>query len=286
MARQAGQRTREQLDELRHGVERAAESVLGDDAEQLKLAQSELDSLAEQLRREIAQGQGAAPDATKPGTNSPATQSDQKNAGANVANNNDQPGAPTGANGQAGTSGQTPGSQTSGDARAGNADNRGQTADARNAAGGGARAGFNVNDLVDAGAENRTGWSDTGPIGGAYTGGPLTGNYFGPWVERLRDVQTLLDAPDLRASVAAALERARLARRDYAAKHEKPDWAVVRSQILQPLVEVRSRVAEELARRDPRDQLAPIDRDPVPNRFADSVRRYYEELGKDKPDAK
>ena len=40
------------------------------------------------------------------------------------------------------------------------------------------------------------------------------------------------------------------------------------------------------ARRDPRDKLAPIDRDPVPNRFADSVRRYYEELGKDKPDTK
>ena len=29
-------------------------------------------------------------------------------------------------------------------------------------------------------------------------------------------------------------------------------------------------------------KLAPIDRDPVPSRFAESVRRYYEELGKDK----
>ena len=48
-----------------------------------------------------------------------------------------------------------------------------------------------------------------------------------------------------------------------------------------PLVEVRNRVAEELARRDSKDSLAPIDRDPVPNRFAESVRRYYEELGKD-----
>ena len=56
-------------------------------------------------------------------------------------------------------------------------------------------------------------------------------------------------------------------------------------QILKPLVEVRSRVAEELARRDSKDSLAPIDRDPVPNRFAESVRRYYEELGKDQPEA-
>ena len=49
---------------------------------------------------------------------------------------------------------------------------------------------------------------------------------------------------------------------------------------------MRGRVAEELARRDSRESLAPIDRDPVPNRFAESVRRYYEELGKDKPDSK
>ena len=44
--------------------------------------------------------------------------------------------------------------------------------------------------------------------------------------------------------------------------------------------EVRNRLAEELARRDPKDRLAPVDRDPVPGRFSESVRRYYEELGK------
>ena len=42
--------------------------------------------------------------------------------------------------------------------------------------------------------------------------------------------------------------------------------------------------AEELSRRESKDSLAPIDRDPVPNRFAESVRRYYEELGKDQPE--
>jgi hypothetical protein len=56
----------------------------------------------------------------------------------------------------------------------------------------------------------------------------------------------------------------------------------VELQIMKPLVEVRNRVAEELARRDSKDSLAPIDRDPVPNRYSESVRRYYEELGKDK----
>jgi hypothetical protein len=57
---------------------------------------------------------------------------------------------------------------------------------------------------------------------------------------------------------------------------------VVQLEIVKPLVEVRNRVAEELARRDNKDSLAPIDRDPVPHRFAEPVRRYYEELGKDK----
>jgi len=61
---------------------------------------------------------------------------------------------------------------------------------------------------------------------------------------------------------------------------EKPDWAVVRLRIASPLAEVRSRMAEELARRESNEAVVPIDRDPVPARFSELVRRYYEELGK------
>ena len=50
--------------------------------------------------------------------------------------------------------------------------------------------------------------------------------------------------------------------------------------IFKPLVELRSKVMEELARRESKDLLVPIDRDPVPARYAELVRRYYEELGK------
>jgi len=63
---------------------------------------------------------------------------------------------------------------------------------------------------------------------------------------------------------------------------KKPDWAVVDLQIVKPLVEVRNRLAEELSRRESKDSLAPIDRDPVPTRYSETVGRYYEELGKDK----
>src|SRR5262249_29690737 len=43
------------IQELRQGVEKAARGVLGDETAALKLAQTELDDLAEQVNREIAQ---------------------------------------------------------------------------------------------------------------------------------------------------------------------------------------------------------------------------------------
>jgi hypothetical protein len=113
-------------------------------------------------------------------------------------------------------------------------------------------------------------------------GGPLTGENFVPWSDRLREVEEMLDVPELRNGVAAARERARVMRQEFKKDLKKPDWAVVRLQVINPLVEVRDRIAEELARRESTASLVPIDRDPVPNRYSDLVRRYYEELGKDK----
>jgi len=46
-----------------------------------------------------------------------------------------------------------------------------------------------------------------------------------------------------------------------------------------PLVEVRDRIADELSRHESNDSLAPIDRDPVPNKYSDLVKKYYEKLG-------
>jgi hypothetical protein len=110
----------------------------------------------------------------------------------------------------------------------------------------------------------------------------LTGDDFVSWSERLRDVEQMIEEADLRNEVAAAGERARVLRQAVKRERKKPDWAVVRLQVMQPLREVRDRIAEELARRHSREALVPIDRDPVPNRYSELVRRYYEELGKDK----
>jgi hypothetical protein len=383
-ARQAGQGARTQIDDLRRGVERAAESVLGDDAEQLKLARSELDALTDQLQREIAQA-GAGQPGTEQGPGQQpgrqpgerGQQGDQRQAGTEpgqrgerqpgqpgaegepagqpgqpgqqgrgegpqegqqpgrgqrgersqqLAGNDpsqqqqsqqpgqggqqpggEQPGQQPGQQGQAGQQGsqsqsqqtaqaggqQGGGGQQEGGQQAGGQDSqqpgqrqRGQLADGRTQrggdqrGGGGDRGGYDLNTLLNLGNQRGGGvggWDD-----GRVNVGPLTGEEFNRWAERLRDVGDLVETPEMRNAIASALEQARRLRRDFRQDQKKPDWTVVQLQIVQPLVEVRNRVAEELARRDSKDSLAPIDRDPVPNRFAESVRRYYEELGKDK----
>jgi hypothetical protein len=112
--------------------------------------------------------------------------------------------------------------------------------------------------------------------------GPLTGEDFVSWSDRLREVEEMLDSPDLRNEVATARERARVVRQDFKREGKKPDWAVVQLQVMKPLAEVRDSIADELARRQSREALVPIDRDPVPSRYSELVRRYYEELGKSK----
>ncbi len=381
-ARQAGQRARGEIDELKRGVERAAESVLGDDAEQLKLARSELDQLADQLQREIAQAGGQPGDQQQAGEQAGQQpgQRDSRQAGnqQQPGQRGQQPGQPgqepgegeqPGEQGQGGREGQESGKQgdrakqvasnnqkggkqgagkqgKSGQAQKGQGqqpgegqgqgqegqgqEGQGQQAGQGGGGGGDARTanndrnnpsanpnqrggteqqrrlaeldprrrggreqvgsdrgsrdgsrGFGVDDLLNGGFEtNRVG--EGGRFGGVWNSAPLTGEDFARWNERLRDVEELVDSPELRNALAVARERAAQLRRDFRVDSKKPDWTVVQLQILKPLVEVRSRLAEELARRESKDSLAPIDRDPVPNRFAESVRRYYEELGKDK----
>ena len=109
----------------------------------------------------------------------------------------------------------------------------------------------------------------------------MTGEEFAPWSDRLRDVEEMLDFPDLRNGVAVARERARRLRQDFKREARKPDWAVVELEVVKPLVEVRQRLREELLRRTSEEALVPIDRDPVPGRYAELVRRYYEELGRE-----
>jgi hypothetical protein len=115
--------------------------------------------------------------------------------------------------------------------------------------------------------------------GGIYERGPLTGEDFRQWSDRLRDVEEMLDEPDLRNEAARIRDRARSMRVEFKRHGKEPQWNLVRQQITKPLTELRKRIDEELAKLESKEALVPIDRDPVPSRYAELVRRYYENLG-------
>jgi hypothetical protein len=124
------------------------------------------------------------------------------------------------------------------------------------------------------GAETRGG--PTGP------GGPIRGEGFRQWSDRMRDVEELLDNPELRAEAARLRDRARGEREEYKRHSKDPDWKKLKDLVAEPIYELRNRIAEEIRRRESPDSLVPIDRDPVPPQFAEGVRRYYERLGSGK----
>jgi hypothetical protein len=141
-------------------------------------------------------------------------------------------------------------------------------------------------------AGNRNGVSNGGANGGANGGGgldggpqfdlraPLTGDGFVDWSDRLRNVEEMVDTPELRREVADIREAAKVVRSEFKREGAQPKWDIVKSQISKPLAELRNRLNDELARRESRESLVPIDRDPVPVKYAERVRRYYEELGR------
>jgi hypothetical protein len=45
------------------------------------------------------------------------------------------------------------------------------------------------------------------------------------------------------------------------------------------LSKVSTAIRQQLAHVDQPDSLQPVDQDPVPEKFADSVKKYYEALG-------
>ncbi len=262
------------IENMKSGIERATESVLGDDTEALKRADQELSSLAEAIEQELAQGQGAPghpsnnenPDASTkapdegvppidskgPGEGKPPAESATASAeGKGEGKGNDQ------AQGQGKSSGQSkepsPSQAAAGGPDASGPGNPGQARGSSPSAGGGRGS----------------------------ASAPIAGDGYAPWSERLRDVEEMVDFPDLRNSLANARERARQMRVEAKRDLKKPDWAVVKSEILDPLVQVRNQVREEVARRASDEALVPIDRDPVPGRYSELVRRYYEQLGKE-----
>ena len=88
-----------------------------------------------------------------------------------------------------------------------------------------------------------------------------------------------MSQPELRNEAAKVLDNARAMRIDHERNDAAPQVDHLQMRILNPLVELRDRVAEELAKRDTKNPMVPVDRDPVPPAFRELVKRYYQELG-------
>jgi hypothetical protein len=377
-ARAAEREAGQGISDLRKGVEQAAESVLGDETEGLRRAQAELDSLAEQLNREINRAQPDSQQSgqqasTNPGENRGASgrqdngesqdaqtapgdadqqdeRSDQAGSqqkgsqqkGSQQKGNRGQPGQQKGNGSRRGA--QQRGNQQSSDAeqssqqsgdqqsdeqqvdtqQAGGQQSGGKQSNQQRAGGGrggrGQRPGGQEQDQQNQqagdsednqsqdnesqagsqqdgqqsgqqGGEQRGGQQQGGGHGGdlrRFLGGqtgpegnrdPLTGEGFRDWTDRLRDVEEMVGDPQLRAEAARIRDRATAIRAEFKRHSEAPNWDLVREFIGRPLVELRQSVSEELLRRESRDALVPIDREPVPPEYVEQVRRYYERLG-------
>ncbi len=334
----------EGIQQLREGVEHAARSVLGDETAALKLAKAELDDLAEQVNREMAQAtgravgqsrrqvdtpsepqQGQAGQSGREGGEAPAEP--QQRQARQSARDGEAPAEPGQAQtrqaqrqrnapaepqqrqaGQSGRDGEAPtepgqaqtrqarrqgeappepgqaqpeGQQGQGGAESRNAQGARQAAsrggaqnegnqreDGRQAAGGGGGGGGGTSGL-----DRILEGTNRGP------GGPIAGEGFRQWSDRMRDVEELIENPELRSGVARVRDRVRGEREEIKRHARLPDWNKLKDLVIEPLAELRERIAEEVRRRESPDALVPIDRDPVPPQFAEGVRRYYERLG-------
>jgi len=347
-AQQVEQQARQGINDLRKGVEQAADSVLGDQGEALRRARDQVEQLSRELDSEIARNTPNRPNTD--GTTSPQSQgqpadSQQAEPGqspsqrsANVEQQQDNPasaqqqsgqangqrqeqsqtpqqataqqpgqesaqpsgqqssqqGQPQNPQGSAQRQGQQPGQtqasqdqqqgQASGQAQANQGPSPGlaqqqassqqQTSQQRSSQQDGQQSA-----RANARSQSPRFFDQPSGLGGSGAHAPITGENFRDWSDRLRDVEEMLDSPELREEVARVRDRARAARAEFKRHSKTPNWDLVQQSIAEPLNQLRQRIDEELAKHQDDDTLVPIDRDPVPRRFADQVRRYYERLG-------
>jgi hypothetical protein len=110
----------------------------------------------------------------------------------------------------------------------------------------------------------------------------LTGGNYAEFNERLRDVESMISDPRLQSDVQKVRDRARSARAEFKRHTSTPNWDLIRTTVHQPMVELQQRLADEIAKHESPDSLVPVDRDPVPTRYRELVRGYYEKLGSGK----
>ena len=109
--------------------------------------------------------------------------------------------------------------------------------------------------------------------------GPITGNNYVDWSDRVRDVEQAVDSQDVRNQLATVRERVGVYRRYYRQNGQRPSNEELQNKVLEPLTLARDWVGQELSRAQNDHSLVPLDRDPVQDKYSDLVRKYYEKLG-------
>lgn len=312
-ALEAEQRAAAGIDTMKQGIQMAAESVLGNDLEALKKARQELKSLTSELKQEESLASNtnhADPEtsskraastpvdkAQKQGNQQPSGQQ----SGSKPSSGKNQPGEkPSGPSPSSDSKSNQPGKPGSPGSSPASSPGQGkgqenspvQLASAQSGSGSG-QAGQAKNETPSPqsmapkslkGSRSSGQSSSAGGQGGpgSPASGPLTGNQFREWSDRMRDVEEMVGDPELRSKVAQIRERAQSMRADFKRHSKAPQGDLVNAQILEPLVELQNILSNEISKRGEETSLAPIDRDPVPEKYSDLVRRYYEELGNGK----
>lgn len=320
-ARKLEEAARGEIGRLREGVERAAETVLGDETEALRRAREELRNLSNELNQEIsrnAREEGRRLEAAAERSRQQAAQreegqhadgsrgdgqqqADSQSERAQGESESGQPSSePQAAESQPGAQGQQ-GDDANGGQEGGRQPGqrqRGGQGQNRDGANVGRDGEPSADGQQDPTAPGRRGRGRPGPrqgarrLGGPSGGGdipdgeppsrafsPIFGNDFIDWSDRLRDVEEMVNDPELRAEAARIRDRARGIRAEVKRHSAAPNWKLVRVQVAEPLVELSDRVSEELLRRTSKQAIVPLDRDPVPPRYSEKTRRYYEHLG-------
>ena len=131
--------------------------------------------------------------------------------------------------------------------------------------------------LMDGGRE-----SNGGAGGNNAPGKPLTGEEFGEWSDQLRDIEEMLEDPELRNRVAQVRDRARAMRSEFKRHGEMPQWDLVKSQLLGEMQALQQRINQEVMKLESDRAMVPIDREPVPEEFDSLVQRYYELLSQER----
>lgn len=238
-AAQAGRILGTNVAELAGSVERAADSILGSEADALRFADKELEDLTRQIERELAGGATNSASSGGNATNSPSSRQEQGNREQAQAGSRRREG-------------------------------RGARQDGSSQGGGANAAEYGANSLRQLAEQlGRT----------PENNGPITGSEYVNWADRLRDVERAVDPADIRNQLANARERASALRSEYRRQGRAPDTNVLRQEILMPMTRARVWLREELARKEQPAALAPLDRDAVPDNYAELVKKYYENLG-------